>query len=251
MRDLKGKSIIVTGGGSGIGRATAIALAEVGALITVSDVNEAGAANTTQEIKKAGFEAQWVGADVSDEGDAKMLVDRAVGAFGGLHGACNAAGVAAASKTLCDLSMKDWQRVLAINLTGPFLCLKFQIPAIMASGGGSIVVVGSTASLVGVPLASEYCAAKSGVLGLVRAASCEYAGKGVRVNALLPGATRTPMFEAAMKDNGLEEYFANLHPIRRFAQPGEIGTAIRWLLSEDASFVTGAAIPVDGGYSSI
>jgi 2,5-dichloro-2,5-cyclohexadiene-1,4-diol dehydrogenase 1 len=174
-----------------------------------------------------------------------------VAAYGHLHGACNAAGVAPASKPLAELTLEQWNRVIGINLTAPFLCLKYQIPAVLASGGGSIVIVSSTASLVGVPLAAEYCSAKAGVLGLVRSASCEYAGKGVRVNAVLPGATRTPMFEAAMKDNHLEEYFASLHPIGRFAEPRELGTACRWLISDEASFVTGSAMTVDGGYTSV
>jgi 2,5-dichloro-2,5-cyclohexadiene-1,4-diol dehydrogenase 1 len=251
MKGLKGKSVIVTGGASGIGRSAALMLAEAGCLVTIGDLNEAGSAETVATINAQGGQAQWIRADVSIEAEAKTLVDLAVTCYGHLYGACNVAAVAAASIPLCELTLEQWNRVIGINLTAPFLCLKYQVPAMLASGGGSIVVVGSTASLVGVPLAAEYCSAKSGVLGLVRGASCDYARKGVRVNAVLPGATRTPMFEAAMKDNGLEDYFAASHPIGRFGQPPEIAAAIRWLISEEASFVTGSAMTVDGGYSSI
>jgi NAD(P)-dependent dehydrogenase (short-subunit alcohol dehydrogenase family) len=251
MKDLKGKSVIVTGGASGIGRSAALLLAEAGCLVTVADWNDAGCAETAAMIKSHGGEAQWIRTDVSSESDAKALVDRAVANYGNLHGACNAAGVAAASKPLCELTTQQWHRVININLTAPFYCLKYQIPAMLISGGGSIVIVASTASIAGVPLAAEYCSAKAGVLGLVRSASCEYARRGVRVNAVLPGATRTPMFEAAMKDNGLEDYFAASHPIGRFAESGEIATAIRWLISDEASFVTGLPMAVDGGYTSV
>jgi 2,5-dichloro-2,5-cyclohexadiene-1,4-diol dehydrogenase 1 len=251
MKDLKGKSVIVTGGASGIGRSAALLLAESGCRVTVADVNESGCAETVATITSDGGEAQWIRADVSSEADVKALVDCAIKSYGNLHGACNAAGVAAASKPLCELTKEEWYRVIDINLTSAFYCLKLQIPAILAAGGGSVVIVASTAAIAGVPLAAEYCAAKAGVLGLVRSASAEYARKGVRVNAVLPGATRTPMFEAAMKDNGLEEYFAASHPIGRFAQPREIATAIRWLLSDEASFVTGLPMAVDGGYTSV
>jgi NAD(P)-dependent dehydrogenase (short-subunit alcohol dehydrogenase family) len=251
MKSLKGKSVIVTGGASGIGRSAALLLAEVGCLLTIADLNELGCEETVATIKAQGGQAQWIRTDVSSEVDAKILVDRAVASYGHLYGACNAAGVAAASKPLCELTVEQWYRVIGINLTAPFLCLKYQIPAVLAAGGGSIVIVSSTASLKGFPLAAEYCASKAGVLGLVRSASCEYAGKGVRVNAVLPGATRTPMFAAAMNENGLEDYLAASHPIGRFAEPQEIAAAIRWLISDEASFVTGSAMAVDGGNTSV
>jgi 2,5-dichloro-2,5-cyclohexadiene-1,4-diol dehydrogenase 1 len=251
MSGLKGKSIVVTGGASGIGRSAAFLLAEAGALLTIADLNESGCVETVAKINAQGGRAQWIRADVSTEAEAQQIVGLALKTYGHLYGACNTAGVAPASKPLCELTIADWNRVISINLTAPFLCLKYQVPAILASGAGSIVIVASTASLVGVPLAAEYCASKAGVLGLVRSASCEYASRGVRVNAVLPGVTRTPMLEAALKDNGLEKYFASIHPIGRFAEPQEIATAIRWLLSEEASFVTGSAMTADGGMTSV
>lgn len=251
MKGLNGRSVIVTGGASGIGRAAALLLAEAGCLLTLGDLNEAGCEETVAQIKARGGQAQWIRTDVSSESDAQRLVDRAVASYGQLQGACNAAGVAPASKPLCELTIEQWNRVISINLTAPFLCLKHQVPAVLAAGGGSIVIVASTASLIGVPLAAEYCASKAGVLGLVRGASCEYAAKGVRVNAVLPGVTRTPMLEGALKDNNLEKYFASIHPIGRFAEPIEIATAIRWLMSEEASFVTGSAMTADGGMTSV
>ncbi|API58725.1 hypothetical protein BSL82_04860 [Tardibacter chloracetimidivorans] len=251
LRDLNGKSVIVTGGASGIGRSTALLLAEAGALITVADRNEAGCTETVEMIGAKGGVAQSCGIDVTSESAVRDLVQLAVSRFGGLHGAANAAGIVGSSIAIEDMPLEEWSRVISINLTAQFLCLKYQARAMLDTGGGSIVMVSSTASMIGFPLTSAYCASKAGVLGLVRSASCEYSKRGVRVNALLPGATRTPMFEGAMAASGLEDYVAATHPIGRFAEPDEIGRAIRWLISDEASYVTGSAMAVDGGNTSI
>tara|TARA_A100001391_G_scaffold205379_1_gene205556 strand:- start:7212 stop:8030 length:819 start_codon:yes stop_codon:yes gene_type:complete len=251
LQDLEGKSVIVTGGASGIGRSTAILLAEAGCLVTVADQNEAGCAETVALIEASGGTAQWLKCDVTKETEVIALVDLAVSRFGGLHGAANAAGIVGASIAIDDMPLEEWTRVISINLNAQFLCLKYQARAILNSGGGSIVIVASTSSMIGFPLTSAYCASKAGVMGLVRSASCEYSKRGVRINAVLPGATLTPMFDGAMTASGLEEYVAASHPIGRFARPDEIGNAIRWLISDEASYVTGSGMAVDGGNTSV
>lgn len=251
---MNGKSVIVTGGGGGIGQATAVLLGEAGCNVTIGDLNEAGCEETVAMIQKAGGQAQWIRTDVANESSVRMLVYQAVSAYGGLHGACNVAGIRSTTKLIADLTVEEWDRALRINLTSGFLSVKHQAPAIIASGGGGIVLVASTAAVSGFPQASEYCASKAGLLGLARAASCEYAAKGCRVNVVMPGATRTPMFTDSMADlasNSMEEYLVSTHPIGRIGQPSEIGAALRWLVSEEASFITGAVIAVDGGNSSI
>lgn len=206
--------------------------------------------------RRAAGRGQAVRTDVTSEAEFKALADRAVKTYGGIHGVCHAAGVGNTAKLISDLSLAEWERVIRINLTAPFLCVKHLAPAILASGGGSIVIVASTSSMTAVARAAEYCASKAGVLGLVRSASCEYASMGVRVNAVMAGTTRTPMLASALAEaeksgTGLEAYLASVHPIGRFAEPIEIGTAIRWLISDEASFVTGSAMAVDGGWTSI
>lgn len=250
--DLSGKSFLVTGAGSGIGQSTAMLLAEAGAMVTVADLDEKGAEETAGAIRKSGGNAQAVKADVSSEVDVQAMIDRAVKEFGRLDGLCNAAGIAAAVKTIDEMSLDAFNRNLKVNLAGSFLCVKYGARAILGSSGeGSIVMVASTAALLGFAGAADYCAAKSGILGLTRSASCEYAPKGVRVNVVLPGSTKTPMFLKSMEEHGIEDYLLSTHPIGRFAEPSEIGTAIRFLLSSESSFMTGAVIPVDGGNTSI
>jgi len=252
MRGLKGKSVIVTGGGSGIGRAVAMQLAADGCKVTIGDISgEAGDA-VAAEIGAAGGEAQAVAANVAHEADVRALVDAAVSRFGGLQGAVNAAGVPQVGKLAHDVTIEDWDRCHGVNLRGVFLCTKYQIVAMLAGGGGSIVNIASTAALVGFPNGAEYCASKAGVMGLVRGAAIDYATRGIRINAVLPGGTLTPMLKGAMaNDPGLEPALAAVHPMNRFGQPDEIAAAARFLISDEASFVTGAAYAVDGGHTCI
>jgi 2,5-dichloro-2,5-cyclohexadiene-1,4-diol dehydrogenase 1 len=251
MLALEGKSIIVTGGGSGIGRATALLLGEAGAGVTVADRNPKSADAVATEIVRAGGRAEAIAADVRFEADAEAIVDRAVSAFGGLNGAANCAGYPQHTEQVHNLTLDQWRDCIDINLTGVFLCVKHQLRAMLNSGGGSIVVVSSTAATRGFPLASEYAASKSGLLGFVRCVAYEYGKQGIRVNAVLPGGTDTPMLRGKMDETpGLEELISAQHLLGRFAQPQELGTAIRWLLSEEASFVTGIVMPVDGGQTA-
>ena len=252
MRGLFGKSIIVTGGGSGIGAAIARRLAAEGSKVTVADVNREGGHAVAAEIGASGGICQFVTTDVSNESDVQALVAAAEKTYSRLDGACNAAGISQRGKILHDLNVDDWDRCLAINLRGMFLCNKYQILSMLNSGGGAIVNIASTVAMVAVPNGSEYCASKAGVMGLVRGAALDYATKGIRINAVLPGGTLTPMLTSATdQDPGLRKVLEDVHPMRRFGEPSETAGAAIWLLSDDASFVTGAGIPVDGGQLAV
>lgn len=248
---LKGKSIIVTGGGSGIGAAVAKELGEQGCLVTVADVNPGGGEAVAEAIRSAGGVAQFIQTDVSDEDEVRALVERAT-EYGRIDGACNAAGISQRGKMLHQLATEEWNRCHNINLRGLFFCNKYEILAMLGSGGGSIVNIASTVSVVGVQNASEYCASKAGVMGLVRGAALDYATRGIRINAVLPGVTATPMLTSAIgQDPGLEKALTDVLPMKRFGQPSEVAAAAVWLLSDEASFVTGASIAVDGGHTAI
>ena len=252
MQGLAGKSIVVTGGASGIGRAVSELLGEAGCHVTIGDLDHDAGAAVVEKITASGGTANFVRTDVADEIAVRTMVDAAVAAYGRLDGACNAAGVAQRGKLLHEVTVEEWDRCHAINLRGLFLCNKYQVGALLRTGGGSIVNIASTAAMVGFPNGSEYCASKAGVMGLVRGGAIDYATRGIRINAVLPGGTLTPMLEAAMaNDPGLEPALAAVHPMNRFGQPREIGAAVRWLLSDEASFVTGTSFAVDGGHTSI
>jgi 2,5-dichloro-2,5-cyclohexadiene-1,4-diol dehydrogenase 1 len=245
------KSIIVTGGGSGIGRAAAVLLAQAGALMTVADKNEEAAIETVSMIEKTGGQAQAVGTDVAVEADVENMVARAVAAYGRLDGATNAAGAPGGGSSLSEMSLAQWNRVISINLTGMFLCVKHEIRAMLKSGGGSIVNISSVTAVKGFPDAGEYSTSKAGILALTRTAAFETGRLGIRVNTLLPGVIDTPMFRnqiAAQPE--LESMVANQHLLGRYGQPVELGYMIKFLLSDEASFITGAAIAVDGGQSA-
>lgn len=251
MKGLNGKSIVVTGGGSGIGEAVSMMLGEAGCSVTVADLNGEKAKAVAQAITDAGGTAQGISTDVSDEASVKAMVNAAISAYGKLDGACNAAGVPQRGKLLHEVELDEWDFCHGVNLRGLFLCVKNEIAA-MLENGGSIVNVVSTAAVVGFPNGAEYCASKAGAAGLTRGAAVDYATKGIRINAVLPGGTLTPMLKGAMEvDPGLEPALAAVHPMNRFAQPTEIAGAVRWLLSDEASFTTGASFAVDGGHSAV
>jgi NAD(P)-dependent dehydrogenase (short-subunit alcohol dehydrogenase family) len=250
---LTNKVIIVTGGGSGIGRAAAKILARNGAKLIVADLSEAGAVETVGAIEEEGFIAKSVKVDVADEGNVRAMVDFAVKSFGRLDGAFNNAGLQMQNKLLEDLSETEWHRVVNVNLTGVFLCMKHEILAMRKTGGGAIVNTSSGNGLVGNPYSSEYVASKHGVLGVTRAASCEAAVTGVRVNAVLPGMINTPMIANLVKNPDFKvHYDAALarHTIGRLGEPEDVGYAVKFLLSDEASFINGAAFTVDGGYTA-
>jgi 2,5-dichloro-2,5-cyclohexadiene-1,4-diol dehydrogenase 1 len=251
MSSFTGKSIIVTGGGSGIGRAAAILLAQAGASLTVADRNSAAAEETVTLIEQERGKAQAVRADVADELDVEVMVQRAVTAYGRLDGAVNAAGAPGCGLSLTDMSLAQWNKVIGINLSGMFLCVKYELRAMLKSGGGSIVNISSATAVKGFPNAGEYSASKAGILSLTRTAAYEAGRQGIRVNALLPGVIDTPMFRnQIVAQPELEPMVVNQHLLGRYGQPVELGYVIKFLLSDEASFVTGAAIAVDGGQSA-
>ena len=249
--NLDGKTALVTGGGSGIGRATSLAYALEGARVVVADVNVEGGEETVQLIKEAGGEAILVHADVAKPEDTQAMVAQAVEAFGSLDCAFNNAGISGGTdrRLTADYLEEDWDRVVGINLKGVWLCMKAEIPQMLKQGGGAIVNTASVAGLVAITGTVAYIAAKHGVTGLTKAAALEYAKSGIRVNSVCPGYIQTPMVQGIFVENeGFEERVASRHPIGRLGEPSEIAAAVIWLSSDAASFVTGHNMPVDGGY---
>lgn len=240
-----GKAFMVTGGASGIGEATATLLAASGAAVTVADRDETGGTAVAQRLVAAGGQAQFVKLDVRDEDSVKAAVAQAVAAFGRLDGAVNSAGVEQKGQWLHELDVADWDFCTSINLRGMFLCVKHQIAAMLPTGG-AIVAVSSAAAVKGLVGSAEYCAGKAGVLGLVRAAAADYADRGIRINALLPGGTATPLARRSTAGNPRLAGTLRI-PMGRMAQPEEIAAAAIWLVSDGSSYVTGACLAADGG----
>jgi 2,5-dichloro-2,5-cyclohexadiene-1,4-diol dehydrogenase 1 len=202
-------------------------------------------------IKDGGARAVAIKTDVRSENEVQAMVECALSTFGRLDGAANVAGRPSHSRQLHELTSQEWDDCIAVNLTGAFLCLKHEIPPMIKAGGGAIVVVSSTAAVRAYPGVAEYAASKAGILGLVRCAAYEYGKQGIRVNSVLPGSTDTPMLRSHMeKWPDIEEAVKAQHFIGRYGADDELGFAIRWLLSDEASFVTGVNMPVDGGQTA-
>jgi NAD(P)-dependent dehydrogenase (short-subunit alcohol dehydrogenase family) len=243
-----GKVALVTGSGAGIGAVTARAFARAGAAVVVTDVDVEGGKTTVEAIRSDGGRAEFFAADVTDPEAVKTLVRFAVDTFGGLHFAHNNAGVLGETARLTDSDDEIWFRTVQINLNAVYLGMKHQIPAILDSGGGAVVNTSSYAGLVAVPFASAYVASKHGVIGLTKAAAVEFGKKGVRVNAVCPGSARTKMnIERVAGNPAIEKAMTDVSPMKRFVEPEEVANAVLWLCSEDASFVNGHALAVDGG----
>jgi NAD(P)-dependent dehydrogenase (short-subunit alcohol dehydrogenase family) len=246
--DFAGQVALVTGGGSGIGRAAALALAAGGARVVAADLDEAGAAETARLVAAAGGEAVAARADVTRPADCAAAVAAAVSRFGGLDLAVNAAGVGGVEARTAEYPEDDWHRTLAVNLTGVWNAMRAELPAILARSGGAVVNVASVAGLVGFPAHAAYAASKHGVIGLTRTAALEYARRGVRVNALCPGFTRTPMVDRITGATPAgEAALAGRVPIQRLGTVEEIGAAAAYLCSREAAFMIGHALVLDGG----
>jgi NAD(P)-dependent dehydrogenase (short-subunit alcohol dehydrogenase family) len=243
------KVALVTGGGSGIGRACALQLAEEGAEVAVMDIDEAHAASVADKINAAGGRARPVGADVADPASVEAAVRAAVDAYGGLDVAVNNAGVGATPAPVGDLPVADWRRVLGVNLDGVFYCMRFEIPEMLRRGGGSIVNVASVMGAVASAGSAAYVASKHGVVGLTKAAALEYGARGIRVNAVGPGYMESPV-GAGGRDAALQSALAELHAVHRLGQAAEIARFICFLASDEASFVTGGFHLVDGGFTA-
>ena len=250
--NLDGKTTLVTGGGSGIGRATSLAYAREGARVVVVDVNVEGGEETVQQIKEAGGEAILVHADVAKPEDTQAMVAQAVEAFGSLDCAFNNAGISGRERWLtAEYPEEEWDRVTSINLKGVWLCMKAEIPQMLKQGGGAIVNTASVAGLVGIRGTAAYIAAKHGVVGLTKAAALEYADRGIRVNSVCPGYIHTPLVQGVFDSvDGYEDQVKSRHPVGRLGEPQEIAEAVLWLSSDSASFVTGHNMAVDGGYTA-
>jgi len=243
------RCVLVTGAGSGIGRATAQLFAAEGARVAVVDQNEADAEKTVALIKGLGGEALAIDADVSREADCREMVERAVAAYGELNVAFNNAGVGASGFAVADEEEIAFSRLIDVNLKGVFLSMKYEIPA-MLKAGGAIVNTASVAGLIGERGIGAYAASKHGVVGLTRTAALDYIGRGIRINAVCPGATRTRILADWFQDPKVEQFILSRHPIGRIAEPEEIGRAVLFLASDDASFVVGQALAVDGGLTA-
>ena len=251
---LDGKSALVTGGGGGIGRATALALAREGARVAVADIAADAARETVALVNAAGGQAISIAGEVTRDAEVKALIEEVVAAYGRLDCAFNNAGIAgwqveAAGQKTAEWSEEAFDRMIAVNLKGVWLCMKHEIPRMQAQGGGAIVNTASIAGLAGLPTSSAYVAAKHGVVGLTKTAAIEYAEAGIRVNAVCPGYIKTPMTEEVMRRRGAA-ILAQI-PLKRMGNPEEIAEMVVWLCSDRASYVTGAAYNVDGGWMAV
>jgi NAD(P)-dependent dehydrogenase (short-subunit alcohol dehydrogenase family) len=245
---LYGKVALVTGASSGIGRATAIAFARAGGKVVAASRRTTEGEETAHYIQEIGGEAIFIKTDVSKAADVETLIEKTIDIYGRLDCACNNAGLGGAASPIADMSEKDWDQLVDVNLKGTWLCLKYQIRAMLKQGSGAIVNIASVAGVVGFPGFTGYCATKGGVIALSRAAAMEYAKAGIRINVVSPGAIATDML-ATLPTDVLTQLTA-MHPIGRIAKPEEVAETVVWLCSDGSSFLVGHNMMVDGGYTA-
>ena len=246
---LAGRTALVTGGGSGIGRAAAVAFAAAGARVVVVDIDEPAGHQTVALIEDAAGTATFFAADVARARDTEAMVEAAVAAYGRLDCAFNNAGIQGDLSETTDCSEENWDRITSINLKGVWLCMKYEIAQMLRHGGGTIVNNASNFGLVGSAGMPAYSASKHGVIGLTKTAALEYAKRGVRINAVCPGPVQTPMVDKIVaRQPEIVEAITAREPIGRIGQPHEVAAAVVWLCSAEASFVIGASLSIDGGY---
>ncbi|WP_111718957.1 SDR family NAD(P)-dependent oxidoreductase [Homoserinimonas sp. OAct 916] len=246
--DFEGKTALVTGGGSGIGKGVALSLAAVSAQVVVNDFNLETAQATVDEITAAGGTATAVGGDVGKPDDVKAAVDAAVSAYGALHLALNNAGIGGPQGPIADIDIDEYLKLMDVNLHSVFYGMHFEIPEMLKAGGGSIVNMSSILGLVGEPIAIPYVTAKHGVAGMTKATALGYADQGIRINSVHPGYIDTPLLEGAPQQ--MRDGLVALHPIGRLGSVEEVANVVLFLLSDKAGFVTGSQYVVDGGYTS-
>ncbi len=247
MKLLENKVAIVTGAASGIGEAVAHIFAEAGAKVVVSDVDQENGERVVAELKLQGADAIFVQADTSKPADNEKLVKTTIEQFGALHIAVNNAGIGGPAARTGEYPVDDWDKVISINLSGVFYGLRYQIPAMLEHGGGSIINMASILGQVGTKLSGAYVAAKHGVVGLTKSAALEYAEQNIRINSVGPGYIRTPLLTKHLTPEQMDN-LVQLHPVGRLGESKEIAELVLWLASDKASFVTGAYYAADGGY---
>lgn len=248
-KDLQGKTALVTGAASGIGKAVAILYGQHGANVMLSDVNEELGLKATEEVKATGVNARFFKADVGDAEQCQQLIQETVSAFGQLDIACNNAGIGGEMNLTADYSIEGWQKIINVNLNSVFYCLKYELEAMLKQNiKGSIINMASILGQVGTATAPGYVAAKHGVVGLTQTAAMEYAALGIRINAVGPAYIDTPLLSQLSDE--MKQMLVGLHPIGRLGRSEEVAELVIWLSSEKASFVTGSYYPVDGGYLS-
>ncbi|AWM31862.1 SDR family NAD(P)-dependent oxidoreductase [Hymenobacter nivis] len=245
-KDLQGKTALVTGAASGIGRAVALLYGQHGAKVMVSDIDEEQGRQVVAQLKAAGAEARFCTADVGDPAQCARLVQETVAAFGTLDIACNNAGVTGELSLTADYSLEGWQKIINVNLNSVFFCLKYELEVMLKQGAGSIINMSSILGQVGTPTLAGYATAKHGVVGLTQTAAIEYAAQGIRINAVGPGYIDTPLLSGFSAE--AKQELVALHPIGRLGRSEEVAELVIWLSSDKASFVTGSYYPVDGGY---
>jgi len=244
-----GKVALVTGGSFGIGRATAVAFAKRGANVIIADWMEDKENETIRLVKNAGGDAMFVRCDVSSNTEVRNMIEKTIARFGRLDYAFNNAGIEGVMAITHECSEENWDKTLGINLKGIWLCMKNEIPYMLKQGGGAIVNCASVAGLIGFTGLPAYVVSKHGVVGLTKTAALEYAKQGIRINAVCPGVIKTPMIDRVTgKDKEVEKQYTEMEPVGRMGNPEEVAEAAVWLCSDAASFVTGIAMPVDGGW---
>lgn len=245
-QDLQGKTALVTGAASGIGRAVALLYGQYGASVMVSDIDETQGQQVVAELQAAGAQAHFYKADAGDPAQCHQLVQETVRAFGTLDMACNNAGITGEMSLTADYSLEGWQHIINVNLNSVFFCLKYELEVMLKQGSGSIINMSSILGQVGTPTLAGYVTAKHGVIGLTQTAAQEYATRGIRINAVGPGYIDTSLLSGFSDET--KQGLVALHPIGRLGRAEEVAELVIWLSSDKASFVTGSYYPVDGGY---